>query len=70
MEEIQHQLRLVAHPIIYRIYRVLAPSQVVSRISSINRMVTKKMRHVSKEISFAAGVTFWDWMRRILGFFF
>ena len=33
MEEILHQLRLVVYPIIYR---VLAPSQVVSRISSIN----------------------------------
>ena len=35
MEEILHQLRLVVYLIIYR---VLAPSQVVSRISSINSM--------------------------------
>ena len=37
MEEILHRLRLVVYPIIYK---VLAPSQVVSRISSINSSIS------------------------------
>ncbi len=36
MAEILHQLRLVVFPIIYRFYRLSAPSQVVSRNSAIN----------------------------------
>ncbi len=36
MAEILHQLRLVVYPIIYE---VLAPSQVVNRISAINSII-------------------------------
>ncbi len=38
----EHQLRLVVYPIIYK---VLAPSQVVSRISSINSMFIRVYRY-------------------------
>ena len=46
MAELLHQLRLVVYPVIYR---VSAPSQVVSQISAINSII--KVRCTNLEIS-------------------